>query len=101
MLIIKFLPKIIFWNITSANFLDIFGLIWPIIGFSAIFEFLRKDRDKWGWGGILFHFIILYGMIYCLILVIQGIIEFSITYDFFINLSVSILAWLGYFLYYD
>ena len=101
LLLIKFLSGLILWNYSLNNFLEILGIIWPIMGYSTVYEFLRKNRDKWGWGGILFHFVIIYSMIYCLILVIQGIVEVAINIDFFINLSVSILAWLGYLLYYD
>jgi hypothetical protein len=101
LLLLKYLPGLILWNYSVNNFFEIFGIIWPIMGYSTVFEFLRKNRDEWGWGGIMFHFVILYSMVYCLILVIQGIVEVSITLDFFLNLSVSILAWLGYLLYYD
>ncbi len=98
---LKFLAVLIIWDYNIEEFLDIFGFIWPIIGYSTVYEFLRKDRDKWGWGGILFNIVMLYSMIYCLFLVIQGIAQLSITTDFFLNLSISVVAWIGYLLYYD
>ena len=101
LLLLKFLSGLMVWNYTINNFFEIFGFIWPIMGYSTVYEFLRKNRDKWGWGGILFNIVILYSMLYCLLLVIQGIVQFSITVQFFLNLSISILAWFEYLLYYD
>ena len=101
LLTVKYVSSLSLGNYTINTFIEIVGIIWPIMGISTAYEFLRKDRDKWGWGGIMFHFVMLYCMIYVLILVIQAAIQFSINFEFFLNLSISVLAWLGYLLYYD
>jgi hypothetical protein len=102
LLLLKFILNILPWRSSSDTFvIELLGFIWPVIGFSAAFEFLRKERDKWGWGGILFNFIILYSMFYCSLLVIQGVLNFSLNINFFINVVVSVLGWLGCLLYYD
>ena len=103
-LLIKFLPNIILWNTSSKSFVfDIIGLVWPIFGIHCAIEFLL--RDKWGWGGILFHIFILYSAIYYLVLIIIACFSFSFQsefiYTFSLNLAVSILGWFGFLLYYD
>ncbi|MGQ4876346.1 MAG: hypothetical protein ACP6IY_19970 [Promethearchaeia archaeon] len=86
----------------SYNLLD---LIWPIMGFGIIFEFSRKDIDKWGFGGLLFHFFILYCAIYYLILFFQILLNFSfqlyIIFELIIYIMISILGWIGFLYYYD
>ena len=42
LLTVKFLLGLILWNYNINNLFELFGFIWPIIGFSTIFEFLRK-----------------------------------------------------------
>ena len=106
LLLVLFLPALIGWDTSSERFVfDIVGFIWPIIGISTAFEFLRSDRDKWGWGGILFHFIILYSMIYYLIMVVQGIFEFSFELafigKFIIYIAITALGWFGFLYYHD
>ena len=103
-LLFKFLPNIIFWNTSSDSFLfDLLGLIWPFMGIHCAIEFLL--RDKWGWGGILFHIFILYCSIYYLILIIIAIFSFSYQFEFIfpflLNLVISVLGWFGFLLYYD
>ena len=104
LLLFKFLPSIIFWNTLSDTLLfDILGLIWPLIGIQCAIEFLFED--KWGWGGILFHFFILYCAIYYLILIIISSFSFlfqiEFIFSFSINLAITILGWFGFFYYYD
>lgn len=104
LLLIKFLPNIILWNTSSKSFLfDILGLIWPIIGIHCAIEFLLKD--KWGWGGILFHIFILYCAIYYLIIIVIAIFSFTYQFEFLLsfslNLAVLVLGWFGFLLYYD
>lgn len=106
LILLKYLTKLIIFNTSSNEFIfNLFGLIWPIIGFSVVFEFLRKETDKWGWGGLLFFIFILYCGIYYLILIILALFNFSINYgfllDFFLNLTICSIAWIEYFLYYD
>jgi hypothetical protein len=106
LLLLKYLPSIII-SISTSNeyFLDLISLVWPTLGLSVAFEFLRKKIDKWGWGGILFFFFILYCGIYYLVLVIISIFNFSTNIgfiiDFTLNVSICSIAWLTYFLYYD
>lgn len=104
LLLIKFLPNIVFWNTSSNSFIfDILGLIWPFFGISCAIEFLLKD--KWGWGGILFHIFILYCAIYYLIMTIIAGFNFSHQLEFLLpfllNLAITVLGWFGFLLYYD
>ena len=104
LLLLKFLPNIIFWNTSSNSFVfDILGLIWPFMGIHCAIEFLL--RDKWGWGGILFHIFILYCAIYYLIMTVIASFNFSYQFEFILpfilNLAISMLGWFGYLLYYD
>ena len=106
LLLLRLLPNIFLWNISSSSFfIDLIGLIWPLIGISIAIEFLRSQRDKWGWGGFLFHIFILYCGIYYLILIIQSIIDFSVEisfiYNFVLYLAISGLGWFGFLYYYD
>lgn len=104
LLLIKILPNIIIWNTNSSQLLwDLFGLLWPFIGICTALEFLNKD--KWGWGGIIFHIFILYCGIYYIILIIQGILTFSIDMlfigSYILNIAIAVLGWLTFFYYYD
>ena len=104
LLLIKFLGNIIFYsNTTEISLFNLLGLIWPIIGIHCAIEFL--SRDTYGWGGILFHFFILYSAIYYLVLIIIASFSFSFQseflYTFSLNLAISILGWFGFLLYYD
>ncbi|MFX0033063.1 MAG: hypothetical protein ACFE8E_10390 [Candidatus Hodarchaeota archaeon] len=106
LLLFKYLPNAIVSIITSnEHFLDLISLVWPILGLSVAFEFLRKKIDVWGWGGILFFIFILYCGIYYLLLVLISLFNFSISFgfviDFILNISICSIAWLAYFLYYD
>ncbi|MFX1498303.1 MAG: hypothetical protein ACFFBH_12320 [Promethearchaeota archaeon] len=106
LLLLKFLPDLIILIITSNEYiLDLISLVWPILGLSVAFEFLRKKTDKWGWGGILFFVFILYCGIYYLFLVIISIFNFvsnfGFIFDFILNISICSISWLTYFLYYD
>ena len=78
LLLLKFFLSMNAWDNSIESLLNIFSIIWPIMGFSVIFEFLRRERDKFGWGGMLFHFLILYSMFYGSFLVIQGVLKLSI-----------------------
>ncbi|MHA1292738.1 MAG: hypothetical protein ACTSQJ_08745 [Promethearchaeota archaeon] len=99
LLLLKLLPNVIIWNNHSENFLfNLLGLIWPIIGISTAIEFLTGD--KWGWGGIMFHFIMLYCMLYYLYLIIIAIYIGAIALLLF-NLIICVLGWIGYLYYYD
>jgi len=91
LLLIKFYPY--------SEFIDLIGLLWPILGFWAILEFLIKDR--WGWGGILSVPFLFYCAIYFPIIVIVSIISLTITAEFFIDLILAVLGVLQIILYYD
>lgn len=91
LMLIKFFPY--------SEFIDIIGLVWPIFGFWAIFEFLRKDR--WGWGGIISQPFLFYCAIYFPIIVIINLITLSFTADFFIDLTLAILGVIQMIIYYD
>jgi hypothetical protein len=104
LLLIKHLPNVLAWNTESSDFIwDILGLIWPIMGISIAGEFLLKD--KWGWGGILFHIFTLYCGIYYSILVIQSLISFQLDIafilSFMIQLSIGLVGWITFLYYYD
>jgi hypothetical protein len=66
-------------------------------------EFL--SRDKWGWGGILFHIFILYCLIYYSIIILVSMFDFSLNFTFIfsfcLNLSIMIIGWFGFLIYYD
>ncbi|MHA1148661.1 MAG: hypothetical protein ACTSR8_10495 [Promethearchaeota archaeon] len=93
------------WFLLKANLWDYLGLIWPAIGIATIFEYLRPQRDKWGWGGLLFHFFILYCGFYYIIEFILLIISFTYEQVIIINaiiyLAISTIAWIGFLYYYD
>jgi len=104
LLLIKFLPNVLSWNVSASTFLfDLFGLIWPFLGGSIVVEFL--SRDKWGWGGILFHIFILYCLIYYSIIILVSMFDFSLNFTFIfsfcLNLSIMIIGWFGFLIYYD
>ena len=106
LLIVKYCIHITNTRLNILSFIwESLDLIWPIMGFAIIFEFLRKNRDKWGWGGLLFHFFILYCGIYYLIVLIQGFIGFTLEGIFLthllINAAISVLGWIGFLFYYD
>ena len=106
LLILKFLLIVVVWEISGSNIIvDYLGLLWPFIGICTALEFLRSPRDKWGWGGFLFHFFILYCAISYLIISIQNILGFIIQIEFvlvfIIQLTLSVLGWLGFLYYYD
>lgn len=104
LLLIKFLPTIIEWNIDSERlFMDLLGLIWPVMGVSIAIAFLLGD--KWGWGGILFHIFILYCAIYYAVLIVEGMFTFQLELNFILtfitNLSIGVVGWVSFFYYYD
>ncbi len=106
LLLLKFLPSIVLWSTNDDDFVfNLLGLLWPIMGLSAAFEFLRCDRDKWGWGGILFHFFVYYCGIYYTILTIISLFSYSNDLEFIIsfvlNICVASIGWLTYIFYYD
>ncbi len=106
LLLLRFLPSIILWSTNDDDFLfNLLGLLWPIIGVSTAYEFLRHERDKWGWGGILFHIFVYYCGIYYTILTIVSIITYTISFEFIIsfllNISIASIGWLTYLFYYD
>ena len=82
---------------------DLLALIWPFIGISTAIEFFMKD--KWGWGGILFHIFILYcGFYYAILLIISlfnFILEIGFMLKFCLHLLIVFLGWFGFLLYYD
>lgn len=91
LMLIKFFPY--------SEFIDVIGLVWPIFGFWAILEFLRKDR--WGWGGIISQPFLFYCAIYFPIIVIINLIKLSFTAEFFIDLTLAILGVIQMIIYYD
>lgn len=91
LLLIKFFPY--------SEFMDFISLFWPILGFWAIYEFLRKDR--WGWGGIISQPFLFYCAIYFPIIVIINLVTLSFTADFFIDLTLAILGVIQMIVYYD
>ena len=105
LLLIKLIPNILFNPASGRIFNDMFDLIVPIMGISTVYEFLRSKRDQFGWGGILFHLMMIICVVNFTILSIQGIMSFSfeITYilGFSLNITVCILSYLGFLLYYD
>jgi len=99
LLLLKSLPNVIIRNLSSEFIWDLLGLLWPVMGISVAVEFLLGD--KWGFGGLLFHFIVPYSMFYYLYLSIQAIITITFVGTFFIDLSVCVLGWIVFLLYYD
>jgi len=105
LLFIKYIPNILF-NPTSGRLLnDLFDVLVPILGICTVYEFLRKDRDTWGWGGILFHIVMIIWLINFTFLSVQSILSFSFEVSFILaflfNLTICILSWFGFLLYYD
>ena len=104
LLLARFLPNLVLWNPGSETFLiDLLGLIWPIMGISASIEFLLAD--KWGWGGLLFHFFVLYCGIYYLVLIIQAILapiaSWAHVISIIMDVAISTVGWLSFLYYYD
>jgi len=104
LLLIKFLPNVLYWNVSASTFLfDILGLIWPFLGFFTVLEFL--SRDKTGFGGILFHIFVLYCAIYYSINILVSMFSFSVDFKFMfsfcLNLCIMVIGWFGFLIYYD
>ena len=99
--------KLVFEFIQSyelgALIFDLLALIWPFIGISTAIEFLMKD--KWGWGGILFHIFILYCGIYYAILFLFSLFILILEIEFILKLclyfTITSLGWFAFLLYYD
>ncbi|MGV9204569.1 MAG: hypothetical protein ACOC44_11200 [Promethearchaeia archaeon] len=87
----------------SALFMEVLGILWPILGISCVVEFLRKD--KWGWGGIFFHLFTLYCMIYYSIMTVMAIFAFSGTFHwwitFLLHFAIALIGVASYLFYYD
>lgn len=104
LLLIKFLPNVLYWNVSASTFLfDILGLIWPFLGFFTVLEFL--SRDKTGFGGVLFHIFVLYCSIYYSIIILVSMFSFSVDFKFMfsfcLNLCIMVIGWFGFLIYYD
>lgn len=105
LLFLKHIPNILF-NPTSGRILnDLFDVLVPIIGICTVYEFLRSKRDQFGWGGILFHIMMIICIVNFTILSIQGIMgflfEINFVLRFLLNITVCILSWFCLLLYYD
>nr|MDO8111114.1 hypothetical protein [Candidatus Sigynarchaeota archaeon] len=104
LLVLRVLPEIFAWNSPATNkFGIIFTIVWPVLGVLDGIEFLGKDKT--GWGGILFHLVILYALIGY---TVQGIIDVvnafqqsGIIVTLIVDISIAALGWLAFFYYYD
>jgi len=105
LLFIKYIPNILFNPTSGRLFNDLFDVLVPILGIWTAYEFLRKDRDTWGWGGILFHIVMIIWVVNFTFLSVQSILSFSFEISFILtfllNMAVCILSWFGFLLYYD
>ena len=104
LLLLKTFLEIFVWHLPSSALIwDILALLWPVLGIWCAVEFFRKD--EWGWGGVLFHFFMLYCAIYYAIQTILLLIDFTIGIQWAMYLlmysAISFFGWVGYFLYYD
>jgi len=105
LLLLKYIPNILFNPNSERFFNDLFDFLVPIMGVCTVYEFLRPKRDQFGWGGILFHLMMIICVVNFTFLSIQGILSFSLEIStllgFLLNLSVCILSWFCLLLYYD
>jgi hypothetical protein len=104
LLLFKIFLEMFVWQLSfSSLFWDSLALLWPLLGIWCAVEFFRKDI--WGWGGILFHFFILYCAIYYAIQTIIFLINFNLNIQsvllIMLNFIIALLGWVGFFLYYD